>query len=215
LGNRSNQEEAFNFHTIEDILKENGRKKREIQRLEDHVDTLIEGNTNEINNLRALMERLSTRIGNSENTAGELQTTVARLSKRGAQCGYRYQWTSGDSTITYESSGAMVKTGSGSLDENTGIWTAEDSGLYQVTWSLRNVVNSGQENHIFLYKNRAGLAESRHKSNYLNSDGRIGDHGGRSMLLQLNENDRLLLRTGRFDGGAIHIQFCVNLLSVD
>ena len=54
----SNQEEAFNFHTIEDILKENGRKKREIQRLEDHVDTLIEGNTNEINNLRALMERL-------------------------------------------------------------------------------------------------------------------------------------------------------------
>ena len=79
-----------------------------------------------------------------------------------------------------------------------------------------------------------------------NSVGNIGEQGGRSMvgflvgcndahadvndidddsndndvsppqLLQLNENDRLHLRTGNyFSGDATYITFCVHLLSVD
>merc|ERR1712037_988796 len=99
---------------------------------------------------------------------------IARLSIRGAQCGYRLLWSSSSSTINYER--LLLDTGRGSLDISSGEWTAEEKGLYQVSWSLRNV--PGPDNRIYLYKNGAQLPESLHASWTYGAD--IAEQGGRS-----------------------------------
>merc|ERR1712037_385370 len=76
-------------------------------------------------------------------------------------------------------------------DISSGEWTAEEKGLYQVSWSLRNSLSGGPDNRIYLYKNGAQLPESLHASWTYGAD--ISEQGGRSTLLQLNENDRLHL----------------------
>jgi len=180
-----------------------------VRQLQTTVDGKIEKIEDEAAELKNSVNGLSTRIGNSENTAGELQTTVARLSKRGAQCGHRSHWTSQSSTITY--SKTLLNSGSGSLDKNTGIWTAGDSGLYQVTWSLINWVDSSAQNRIYLYKNNGRIDESQL---YSTSVGYIYEQGGRTLVLDLQKNDRLHLRTSHFSGnGAYDITFCVHLIS--
>merc|ERR1712192_63935 len=141
------------------------------------------------------------------------ETSVAKLLIRGAQCGYQGEWTTHNSRINYD--GILLDTGSGSLDRSRGEWKSEEKGLYQVSWSLSNSVDSGktETNDIYLYKNGAALQESLHVTQYRNSEGYIFDHDGRTMLLELNVNDRLHLQTGdHFDGKAHFIYFCVQLL---
>merc|ERR1719494_441602 len=84
-------------------------------------------------------------------TIAGLKSSVAKLMKKGAQCAYRYRWKTAKSTITYEKT--LVNVGRGSMDLGSGVWTAEETGLYQVAWSLRNIVHSSEANEIYLYKN--------------------------------------------------------------
>merc|ERR1712110_560653 len=97
-----------------------------------------------------LLEHLTTEVENLKTIQATQSAEMARMNKKGAQCGYRYRWDDKDSTITYEAQ--MVNTGSGLLDTATGVWTAEDSGLYQVSWSLQHSINSGEINSISLSK---------------------------------------------------------------
>merc|ERR1711962_1528618 len=83
-------------------------------------------------------------------------STLSRLSIRGAQCGYRgTSWSAAYSTITYEKT--LLNVGRGSMDLGSGVWTAEETGLYQVAWSLYNRVDSGEGNYIYVYKNGVEL----------------------------------------------------------
>jgi len=59
---------------------------------------------------------------------------------------------------------------------SSGEWTAEEKGLYQVTWSLQNLVDSGENNLIYLYKNGEILTGSTHLS-YYTGNGRNDDQG--------------------------------------
>merc|ERR1719158_407695 len=79
-------------------------------------------------------------IVENENGISGLETSVGKLLIKGAQCGFRDKWTSSSSTITYES--LLLDTGRGSLDLSSGEWTAEEKGLYQVTWDLLNRLDS-------------------------------------------------------------------------
>merc|ERR1712004_534867 len=129
---------------------------------------------------------------------------------RGAQCGYREIWTTARSTITYEKT--LLNVGRGSMDLGSGVWTAEETGLYQVAWSMFNRVDSGEYNYIYLYKNGGRVDESEHLSSYVGSEGRINDQGGRTMMLELQAGDTLELTDTLFYGVAINIHFCVSLL---
>jgi len=153
--------------------------------------------------LKDMVDRLSTRIDGNERN-------VIRLSKRGAQCGYRAYWEHASSTITYDS--LLTNTGSGSLNAGTGVWTAQETGLYQISWSLRNWLDNDEENSIYLYKNNVKMEAARHYSQYAESRGFIADQGGRTLLLELNSNDHLSLQTDTFTE-AFRVTFCVHLLS--
>jgi len=158
-------------------------------------------------------EDIDTNARDIENNQRNINTNnmlIARLSTRGAQCGYRYGWTAAFSRITYEQ--LLLNTGRGSLQISSGVWQSEQKGLYQVTWSLSNDLNSGEQNWIYLYKNKGRLDESMHGSGYY-SDGTVRDQGGRTMLLELDENDQLHLQTDTFVGDALYITFCVHLIA--
>jgi len=150
-------------------------------------------------------------IDRNDNDIASHDNDIARLSKRGAHCGYQYKWTSIDSTITYDST--LLNTGSGSLDIGTGVWTAGDAGLFQVSWDMRNIVGSSEQNDFYLYKNDVRMDESLHESYYIGSEGYIGDQGGRTLVLDLEKNDRLHLGTDYFNGAAYSITFCINMIS--
>jgi len=147
-------------------------------------------------------------IAVNQNVIVGLEASVAKLLIKGAQCGYRNYWPSSGSTITYDH--LLLDTGVGSLSTSTGEYTAEVGGLYQVTWSLTNRVDSGEYNWIYLYKNDEAV-EGGHHSYYQNSDGYIYEQGGRTLLLELDEGDRLHLGTTTFYGSAYYITFCVHL----
>merc|ERR1712130_72314 len=138
-------------------------------------------------------------INRNKNNIASHNNDIARLSKRGAQCGYRGGWTSSYSTITYQST--LVNIGSGSLNAGTGVWTAGEAGLFQVSWDLRNRLNAGEVNYIFLYKNNVKMEESQTSTYYRDSEGGswIEEQCGRSLLLDLEKNDRLHLETETFN----------------
>jgi len=150
-------------------------------------------------------------IDRNDNDIASHNNDIVRLSKRGAQCGYRHHWESSYRTITYDST--LLKIGSGSLNAGTGVWTAGDAGLFQVSWDMHNQMNSGEWKVIYLYKNDVEIDESKHDSYYYNSEGGIYDQGGRSLVLDLEKNDRLHLGTDYFDGSAWEITFCINMIS--
>jgi len=152
-------------------------------------------------------------INRNKNNIASHNNDIARLSKRGAQCGYRGGWTSSYSTITYQST--LVNIGSGSLNAGTGVWTAGEAGLFQVSWDLRNRLNAGEVNYIFLYKNNVKMEESQTSTYYRDSEGGswIEEQCGRSLLLDLEKNDRLHLETETFNDSAYIITFCINLIS--
>merc|ERR1712083_1123663 len=133
----------------------------------------------------------------------------------GIQIIIRYEWTSSSSTITYEK--LLLDTGIGLMDAASGVWTAQETGLYQISWSLRNWLQGDDDNVIFLYRNGEGIDESLHRSfigNPASSSQTISEQGGRTMLLRLDAADTLSLRTyNLFEGTAHDIQFCVNLLA--
>jgi len=185
---------------------------------------LLEHLTSEVENLKTIQEDLKRNqedLKSNEATKNaeieDLKSKIARLSKKGAQCGVQERWNSSSSTITYEASNAlMVNSGSGSLDTATGVWTAEDSGIYLVTWSLRNHIPpvGTKDNWIFLSKNGVKLWESLHGTFYTGElAASINEHGGRTLLLDLLKGDNLKLITKTITGSVDRITFCVSLQS--
>jgi len=161
-----------------------------------------------------VLERLTSEIEDLKTIQATQSAEMARMNKKGAQCGYRYRWYDNDSTITYEAE--MVNTGSGLLDTATGVWTAEDSGLYQVTWSLQHSIHSGEINSISLSKNGVEIQESNHYSRYTNarSANWVTEQGSRTLFLDLQKGDNLkLVTTTTFTGDAYRTIFCVSLQS--
>jgi len=161
-----------------------------------------------------VLERLTAEIEDLKTIQANQSAEMARMNKKGAQCGYRYRWYDNDSTITYEAE--MVNTGSGLLDTATGVWTAEDSGLYQVSWSLQHSINSGEINSISLSKNGVEIQESNHYSRYTNarSANWVTEQGSRTLFLDLHKGDNLkLVTTTTFAGQAYRTIFCVSLQS--
>jgi len=212
----------------ETLLRYNHQNRRHNSFRIDSLEPRVEQMEDETAKLKDVINRLSARIDANERTQFEsllsqkrledttksLSSTVKRLSKRGVKCGYKDNWDSASSTITYDRMLMSTGTGRGSLSLRTGVWTASQTGLYMVTWSLINDLYSGEMNRIFLYRNDERQEESLHFSKYWDSDGYLLDQGSRTLFLELDDDDRLHLQTKAFSSdGATGITFCVHLLS--
>merc|ERR1711962_1816351 len=101
----------------------------------------IDNNRNSIDNNRNSIDDTRISAENNKISIEDNRDILDRLSIRGAQCGYRRDWTTAGSTITYEKT--LLNVGRGSMDLGSGVWTAQEKGLYQVAWGFHNRVNSG------------------------------------------------------------------------
>jgi len=197
-----------------DVFANEAHINSAIRRIDENK-AYINSNENAISQNHDSIAQNQNAIAENQNAISGLETSVGKFLIRGAQCGYRYKWTSSSSTITYES--LLLDTGRGSLDLSSGEWKAEEKGIYQVTWSLYNELNDGEQKEIHLFKNGELVSESMHRSFNNPSNGSIRDQGGRSLLLEMDVGDRLYLGThsSYFTGEAFSITFCVNILSID
>jgi len=102
------------------------------------------------------------------------------------------------------------------MNIGTGVWTAQETGLYQVTWSLMNQLDDGEFNHIYLFKNGVRNEESTSDSWYKTYSGEktINDNIGKTLMLELRKGDTLKLKTTEFKGQAWFVHFCVSLVKV-
>merc|ERR1712228_111064 len=160
-----------------------------------------------------------TDLQDSMDRVSENSARLEKLNQRGAFCGYQGQWTSADSVITYETPLLFSEGDAGTLDASSGVWTTNVPGIYQVSWSLRNLLLGGYDNWIHLYRNGERIDESWHLSGIdypASSSQVITEQGGRTMLLRLDARDTLNLKTHSiFQGIADYIHFCVNLLTAN
>jgi len=201
------EDNGDNLGILEGRVAVNGGDIVSTNRRIDENKAYINENTANIDENRGDISTIQANTNQNDNA-------IARLSIRGAHCGYRHHWTARDKVITYEK--MMLNTGSGSLATGAGTWSAEHSGLYQVSWSMHCGLINNQENFIYLYKNGKKMGETRHQSYYTHSEGFIGDQGGKTLVLKLQKDDQLHLQTDtRFEGDAWMIYFCVHLLSAD
>merc|ERR1719347_622850 len=117
------------------------------------------------------------------------------------------------STLLYSS----TNTEGGGLDIASGVFTSSWSGSYTVSLGLIAQDDAGEHTvDIYLQHNGENIDESRHYSYYNEvSSGRVGDVGGRSLVLHLDQGDTLQLFCADCSAGVYYTTFCVSLTSFD
>jgi len=180
--------EAFAFKTINDVLQENIRKKREISALEETMNNIVKD------------------IKTNTDAITRLTETTSRFV---SYCGYRYytdNYFTG--TLTYERLVTSVNSLSiGGLDTSTGVFTTPTDGTYLITQNFNNY-GSGWF-YVYINYNGHNLDEGVIVSVSTDND---RDSTGRTLTLQLKTNDKLYLHVTGNAGRIYHITFCITLL---
>merc|ERR1719234_1482274 len=140
-----------NVATIQTVSEEVSSARTDFDNATTVLSLAILDNTDHIDLIRRDVTNNEAHINLAVCHMDENRAYLEKLLIRGAQCAYQHDWTTSSSTITYER--LLLDTGRGSLSTSTGEYKAEVGGLYQVTWSLHNYLNSGEHNLIYLYKN--------------------------------------------------------------
>jgi len=131
-------------------------------------------------------------------------------------CAYQKKWTKADSVITYDRHTVELYNGyrpggaEGGIDLDTGRFNVGKggSGYYTVTYSGHAVLDDGEWVGVHLYRNGRDVGE--HDNWYSSIAG--WDLGSRTVILHLDEQDYLELRTGvNFSGDLYDLTFCASL----
>merc|ERR1711935_770420 len=108
----------------------------------------------------------------------------------------------------------------GGLDVKTGVFTSPFHGTYTITYSARSTNHNGHAVLLYIFKNEVQIDASQHYSSYKSESsdsGFVRDEGGRTLILDLEEGDTLVLRyvgaNGDADGILNDILFCATLTS--
>merc|ERR1712179_230760 len=127
-------------------------------------------------------------------------------------CGSHNDFLYGSMTIPYTSLlYSSTNTEGGGLDITTGVFTAPWGGSYTVSWDTLAILDYGEYVNIFLQKNGENIEESRHNS-YYESNERVQEQGGRTMVVYLAMGDTLQLYRDSYNTGEIrYTTFCVSL----
>jgi len=132
-------------------------------------------------------------------------------------CGSHYDSVSASSgTIPYTSLlYSSTNTEGGGLDITTGVFTAPWGGSYTVSWDTTARLPHGKGEDIYLQKNGESIQESYHHSYYYGND-RVGEQGGRTLVVHLDLGETLqLYRDSDYSGEIYYTTFCVSLTTFD
>merc|ERR1711942_547031 len=110
---------------------------------------------------------------------------------------------------------SSTNTEGGGLDISTGVFTAPHGGSYTVYWDTSAGLDHGEDVRIYLQKNGENIKESKHLSYYSGPSGRVGDQGGRTIIVYLGVGDTLQLYRDAGSGDIFRTTFCVSLTTVD
>jgi len=175
-----------------------------------------------------LVTKLSIQGDKQNEEQGRISDLVKKLSIRGSHSAFRsgMVWSgkdpepvpmSSDPVINYDK--MLLEEGVGKLDKDNGIWTCEQTGTYQISWSYVNFEFGGNVCGVYLYRNGEAVEESVVVQGNQEKK-RIAATEGRNMLQRLNKGDTLWLQKGGsqipFGGGKLaFVCFNVQLLAAE
>merc|ERR1712212_533164 len=118
-------------------------------------------------------------------------------------CAYKHDWQEANSTVSYDRIAVEFNNADrpggadGTMNIETGVFTAVTSGYYIITYSGTAVVRAGDYTDMYLYQNGVRVEESRWytKMEVGSGDNLIKDQGSRTVILHLLAGDTLDLRT--------------------
>jgi len=171
----------------------------------DRQETLVE--------VKEMNARLEKELGRIDNAVSGLSNSVSTLSIKASHAAYKNEWKTANARITFDR--ILASVGEGEFNAGTGIFKCGQAGTYSVSWSCTNWLDGGENNAIYLHRNESRIEDSVHQSYSASGNQKIGDAGGRSMILSLKSGDQLSLQTTTFDGAASYINFNVQLIAAD
>jgi len=171
----------------------------------DRQETLVE--------VKEMNARLEKELGRIDNAVSGLSNSVSTLSIKASHAAYKNEWKTANARITFDR--ILASVGEGEFNAGTGIFKCGQAGTYSVSWSCTNWLDGGENNAIYLHRNESRIEDSVHQSYSASGNQKIGDAGGRSMILSLKSGDQLWLQTATFTGAASYINFSVQLVAAD
>ena len=160
-------------------------------------------------------EKMKTKINTLETdkTSKERKKRSLEADKPYAfQCAYKYSWTTANSYITWDKLVTNSMSGvTGGFSLSTGDFRVGQSGVWEVTFAMRSMNESGEGMSANLYINGSKLDESYYAT-YTNSYGFVESSGSRTLFIKLNKWDRVTLGTRSFTGDYLKdITLCFHL----
>jgi len=192
--------------------------KREVQTKDDTI-ILLENKMRDMNytfdkKLKRMSDTFEKELKTKDDSVNKLVREVSFLKDPPYTffCAYQFSTTITSATITYSKllySSTNIPDDA-TMDISTGIFTSGWGGTYTVTWSLE-AWGASEDNalNIYLRKNGEQIHESAHCSRYTGPSGRIGEQGGRTLLLRLERGDTLDLWCKDCSGHVWYVTFCV------
>jgi hypothetical protein len=203
--------------------KINREMEGKVQRLEERVEMWEKKRQDD---LEKKMRELTARMDEYEKTVQskihEVQVAISTGVRSGLPwrpqvmvCAYQSGWTTASSTIHYDKIISEYKSHDqvAVMDLSNGSFTAGVRGYYTVTFSGRVDIAVGEEADIHIYKNDEMITESDWFTKIPSGgDQLMYVQGSRTMIILLEVNDYIEIRTGKFVAhGVYDFILCVSL----
>jgi len=195
-----------------DIDKMNTELRRDVTSIAGNLESKVTRIDEKVGGLEQEIDRDVTRI---QNKVGTIETKVKKL----AVCGFREKWEKDMKVITYENIVEEVSEfGKGTLDKNSGQFTAPVTGLYEVSAAARYCMVRGNNEYQTVY-----LMKANHKIDQLMYQGKSDDglmwtpcSGFRYVHLDKGDTLYLDYRKSSANAGAVilGLKYCVALFDM-
>jgi len=135
-------------------------------------------------------------------------------------CAYKGEWSAANGAISYDRTTVEFNDSDrpggadGSMNIETGVFTAVSSGYYIVTYSGKVRVHPGEYTYMYLYHNEVQVQESIFVTygDVGDSGSYIRDNGSRTMILHLLAGDTVDLWTTSNSDRVYNINLCLNMV---
>jgi len=212
------KEMRIQFEEMRAQMKEMRIQREEEKQEKSHLIVKLDAMTRKVEEMEETMRKEE-----EEKSLERLETELLHQSPRELpvviSCAHRTRWIKPGSTITYSNLVTEFNHGGayGGIDLDTGrfIVGPGGSGYYTVTYSGRAVLGRGEMVVIDIYRNGESVGEHGGWYSYNHNSDDVMDQGSRTVILHLDEQDYLELRTEwrteYFSGAVYYLTFCVSL----
>jgi len=127
------------------------------------------------------------------------------------QCAYKHGWGAANTTIIWDKIWTSMSGVTGGFSLSTGQFTVGHSGVWEITFSMKARIDSGEEIRAYLYINGRQLTESEYYTYYTRSEGYVGSLGSRTLFMKLNKGDKVTLQAHQLSGVSYENTLCFHL----